>query len=404
VFPQSGRYTVNVTYEDNEGTTGWLTHDVVVVEGNTAAGTRNGTTDVTDGATSPLGPAILAPENGSTLADRQTLVVARIAGLEDPALVLANGLRVPFDGLEDVERPAPGDDEVLIEVHAAGVNAADWHILRADPPLVRLMGFGLLKPKNEILGADVAGRVEAVGGDVTRFSPGDEVFGDLSARGHGAFAEYVCAREDAVATKPSTLTFEEAAAVPLAAVTALQGLRDEGEIGEGQNVLIVGASGGVGTFAVQIAKSFGAEVTGVCSTSKLDLVRSIGADHVVDYTQEDFAEGRYDLILDAGAYRSIFDCRRALEPDGTYVQVGGSTGRLFEAMLLGPLLSAVDGRTMGNMMATPDRDDLLEISGLVEAGEVTPAIDRRYPLEEVPEAIRYLEDGRARGKVVVVVT
>ncbi|HKJ58638.1 MAG TPA: NAD(P)-dependent alcohol dehydrogenase [Halobacteriales archaeon] len=305
--------------------------------------------------------------------------------------------------LEEVERPAPEDDEVLIEVHAAGVNAADWHLLRADPPLVRLMGFGLFKPKNEILGADVAGRVEAIGSDVTHFSPGDEVFGDLSACGHGGFAEYVCAPEDALATKPSNLSFEEAAAVPLAAVTALQGLRDEGGIQAGQKVLIVGASGGVGTFAVQIAKAFGAEVTGVCSTSKVDLVRSIGADHVLDYTQEDFAEGRYDLILDAGAHRSIFDCRRALEPDGTYVQVGGSTGRLFEAMLVGPLLSAIDGRTMGNMMAKPDRDDLLAICELVEAGEVTPAIDRRYPLAEVPEAIRYVEDGRARGTVVVTV-
>ena len=303
--------------------------------------------------------------------------------------------------LEEVERPAPEDDEVLIEVHAAGVNAADWHLLRADPPLVRLMGFGLLRPKNEILGADVAGLVEAIGSDVTHFSPGDEVFGDLSACGHGGFAEYVCAPEDALATKPSNLSFEEAAAVPLAAVTALQGLRDEGGIQAGQKVLIVGASGGVGTFAVQIAKAFGAEVTGVCSTSKVDLVRSIGADHVLDYTQEDFAEGRYDLILDAGAHRSIFDCRRALEPDGTYVQVGGSTGRLFEAMLVGPLLSAIDGRTMGNMMTKPDRDDLLAICELVEAGEVTPAIDRRYPLAEVPEAIRYVEDGRARGKVVV---
>lgn len=305
--------------------------------------------------------------------------------------------------LEDVERPTPGDDEVLIEVHAAGVNAADWHILRADPPLVRLMGFGLLKPKNEILGADVAGRVTGAGRDVTRFSPGDAVYGDLSASGHGAFAEYVCAPEDALAPKPDGLTFEEAAAVPLAAVTALQGLRDEGGIREGQEVLVVGASGGVGSFAVQIARSFGAEVTGVCSTSKVDFVRSLGADHVIDYTRDDFAEGRYDLILDAGAYRSIFDCRRALRPDGTYVQVGGATRRLFEAMLVGPLLSMIDGRTMGNMMAEPDRGDLLAVSELVESGDVTPAIDRRYPLAEVPEAIRYVEDGRARGKVVVTV-
>lgn len=307
--------------------------------------------------------------------------------------------------LEDVERPAPGDDEVLIEVHAAGVNAADWHLLRADPPLVRLMGFGLLRPKDVIPGADVAGRVDAVGRDVTLFEPGDPVYGDLSASGHGAFAEYVCAPEDELAPKPSRLTFEEAAAVPLAAVTALQGLRDEGGIEAGQTVLITGASGGVGTFAVQIAKSHGAEVTGVCSAEKADLVRSVGADHVIDYSREDFAGGgrRYDLILDAGGYRSIRDCRRALRPDGTYVFVGGANRRLFEAMLLGPVLSAVDGRTMRSLMAEPDRDDLLAVGELIEAGEVTPAIDRRFPLEAVPEAIRYLESGQARGKVVVTV-
>jgi len=306
--------------------------------------------------------------------------------------------------LEEVELPVPEADEVLIEVQAAGVNAADWHLLRADPPFVRLMGFGLLRPNDEIPGADVAGRVEAVGRDVTEFEPGDEVFGDLSACGHGAFAEYVCAPEDALVSKPADLTFEEAAAVPLAAVTALQALR-EGGIQEGQKVLVVGASGGVGTYAVQIAKAYGAEVTGVCSTGKVDLVRSLGADHVVDYSREDFAEGgqRYDLILDAGAYRSILDCRRALEPDGTYVQVGGATARLFEAMLVGPLLSMTDGRTLGNVIAEPNREDLLAVCDLVEAGDVTPAIDRRYPLAEVPEAIRYVEDGRARGKVVVTV-
>lgn len=307
--------------------------------------------------------------------------------------------------LEEVERPAPGEDEVLIEVHAAGLNAADWHLLRADPPLVRLMGFGLLRPKNRILGADVAGRVVAVGESVTLFEPGDEVFGDLSACGFGTFAEYVCAHEDALARKPSNLTLEEAAAVPLAGITALQGLR-KGRIRRGQRVLITGASGGVGTFAVQIAKSIGAEVTGVCSTGKVDLVRSIGADRVVDYAREDYAteEGRFDLILDAGGYRSIFDNRRALGPDGTYVFVGGSTARLFQAMLLGPLLSAIDDRTMGNLMAEPNRDDLIELGDLVESDEVTPVVDRRFPLEAVPDAIRYLEGGNARGKVVVSVT
>ena len=306
---------------------------------------------------------------------------------------------------EEVDTPTPEDDDVLIRVHAAALNAADWHLLRADPPLVRLMGFGLFRPSDEIPGADVAGRVEAVGSGVTGFEPGDAVFGDLSACGRGSFAEYVCAPETALAPKPASLSFADAAAVPMAGVTALQGLRDEGGIRQGQRVLITGASGGVGTFAVQIAKAFGADVTGVCSTGKVDLVRSIGADHVVDYTREDFTENReeYDLILDAGAYRSILDCRRALRPDGTYVLVGGSTRRLVEAMLVGPVLSAIDGRTMGNLLAHPDREDLLTIGELVEAGDVTPVIDRRFPLAEVPEAIRYLEGGHARGKVVVAV-
>lgn len=303
---------------------------------------------------------------------------------------------------EDVNEPTPEDDEVLVEIRAASVNAADWHLLRADPPLVRL-SFGLLKPNNEILGADVAGRIEAVGDDVTQLQPGDEVFGDLFDCGLGAFAEYVCAPEDALAPMPSSLTFEEAASVPLAGVTALQGLRDEGGLQKGQRVLITGASGGVGTFAVQIARSFGADVTGVCSTEKVELVRSIGADRVIDYTREDFLndDQRYDLMFDAGAYRSILDGRRALKPDGTYVFIGGSNARLFEAMLAGPLLSMIDDRTIGNLMATPDRDDLLELSDLIDAGEVTPAIDRRFPLAEVLDAIRYLEAGNARGKVVI---
>lgn len=306
--------------------------------------------------------------------------------------------------LEEVERPTPEDGEVLIEVRAASVNAADWHLLRADPPLVRLMGFGLLRPKNQILGGDVAGRVQTVGENVTLFEPGDEVFGDLSACGFGAFAEYVRAPEDALAHKPSNLTFEEAAAVPLAGITALQGLR-KGGIQRGQRVLVTGASGGVGTFAVQIARSFGAEVTGVCSSGKVDLVRSLGVDDVVDYEREDFtdAEGRYDLILDAGGYRSIRDSRRALRPDGSHVFVGGSTARLFEAMLLGPLLSIGDGPTTFSLMAEPNREDLLELRELVESGDVTPVVDERFPLAEVPEAIRYLEDGHARGKVVVTV-
>ena len=335
---------------------------------------------------SAAGSVETRPEAG----DRMKAIVAREYGPPDV-------LR-----LEGVRKPTPGDGEVLIEVRAAGLNAADWHLLRADPPLVRLMGFGLLRPKDEIPGSDVAGRVEAVGRNVTRFSPGDEVFGDLSASGHGAFAGYVAAPADALVSMPPNLTFEEAAAVPLAAVTAIQALR-KGEIQRGQRVLITGASGGVGTFAVQIAKSYGAEVTGVCSTGKVDLVRSIGADHVVDYTVEDFAErvGRYDVILDAGGYRSIVECRRALRPDGRYVFVGGSTRRLLEAMLVGPLLSLVDGRTFGSLMAAPNREDLAAVAELVQASDVTPVVDREFPLAEVPDAIRYLEGGHARGKVVV---
>lgn len=250
--------------------------------------------------------------------------------------------------LKQVEKPAPGDHEVLIKVHAASVNAADWHIVRADPFLARF-ATGLLKPKHTIPGADVAGRIEAVGKSVTQFRPGDEVFGDLSACGWGAFAEYVCAHENALVLKPATVPFEQAAAVSLAAVTALQGLRDKGQIKAGQKVLINGASGGVGTFAVQIAKAFGAEVTGVCSSSKMEMVRALGADHVVDYTQEDFTRSgqHYDLILAANGNRSLFDYRRALSPRGSYVTTGGSMTQLFQAMLLGPLMSMAGGNEDG---------------------------------------------------------
>ncbi len=307
--------------------------------------------------------------------------------------------------LEEVREPTPKDDEVLVKVHAASVNAADWHLLRADPFLVRLMGLGFLKPKNTILGADIAGQVESVGGNVTRFQPDDEVFGDLSGCGFGGFAEYVCASEDALALKPANMPFEEAAAAPLAAVTALQGLRDKGQIQPGQKVLINGASGGVGTYAVQIAKSFGTEVTGVCSTKKLDMVRSIGADQVIDYTQEDFTRNgqRYDLILAANGYHPISDYKRALSPKGTYVMVGGSTAQMFQAMLLGPVMSMTGSKKMGNSMAKTTKEDLAILKGLLEAGKVVPVIDRRYPLREVAEAIRYIEEGHARGKVIITV-
>jgi NADPH:quinone reductase-like Zn-dependent oxidoreductase len=306
--------------------------------------------------------------------------------------------------LKEVAKPTPKDDEVLIKVHAASVNAGDLHLLRADPFLVRL-DSGLLKPKNEILGADIAGRVEAVGSNVKQFKPGDEVFGDISGCSRGGFAEYVCARENALVLKPANLSFEEAAAVPVAAVTALQGLRDKGQIQPKQRVLINGASGGVGTFAVQIAKSFGAEVTGVCSTGKLDMVRSLGADHVIDYTQEDSTQNgqHYDLILAANGNRSISEYKRALGSEGIYVMTGGSMTQYFQAMLLGPWISMTGSKKMGNLLARPNQKDLAFMKELLEAGKVVPVIDRCYPLSEVPEALRYLEEGHARGKVVITV-
>jgi NADPH:quinone reductase-like Zn-dependent oxidoreductase len=306
--------------------------------------------------------------------------------------------------LEEIEKPVPKDDEVLVKVHATSVNAADWHILRADPFMVRL-SFGFLKPKYRILGADAAGRVEAVGRNAKQFQPGDEVFGDISACGWGAFAEYVCAREDAFVPKPTNVTFEEAAAVPFAGVTALQALRDKGHIQPGQKVLIDGASGGVGTFAVQIAKSFGAEVTAACSTRNLEMVRSIGADRVIDYTREDFTrnERRYDLIFAANGYHSIFEYRRVLSPKGIYVMTGGSGAQMFQAMLLGPWISMAGGKKMGAMLQKPNQKDLFVMKELLETGKVVPVIDRRYPLNEVAEAIRYLEKGHAKGKVVITV-
>jgi NADPH:quinone reductase-like Zn-dependent oxidoreductase len=261
--------------------------------------------------------------------------------------------------LEEVQKPTPKDDEVLVKVHAASANAADWHLMRADPFLVRVMGFGLLRPKNGLLGADISGRIEAVGRNVTQFQPGDEVFGNLFGRGLGGFAEYACATEDALASKPANVSFEEAAAVPLAAVTALQGLRHKGQVQPGQKVLINGASGGVGTFAVQIAKTFGAEVTGVCSTAKLDMVRSIGADHVIDYTKEDFTRNgqHYDLILAANGYHPISNYKRALSPNGTYVMTGGSGAQMLQAMTLGPIMSITGSKTMGYLSMKHNKED-----------------------------------------------
>ncbi len=302
--------------------------------------------------------------------------------------------------LEEIPMPALGDDGVLVKIEAASVNAGDWHVMRADPFFLRFLGFGLFAPKYRVPGADVAGRVEAVGKNVTRFRPGDEVFGDLSAHGWGGFAEYVCTSEEALAPKPSNVSFEEAAAVPLAAVAALQALRDCGGARAGQRVLVNGASGGVGTFAVQIAKALDAEVTGVCSAGNLDLVRSLGADHVVDYTRVDVTRsGReYDLVLDAAAYRSISDYRRVLREGGTYVLVGGTTGAFLRVALLG---SWSGSKAMKVHASRPNAADLVTLTNLIEEGRVRPVIDRRYPLSGVPEAIRYLESRRARGKVVV---
>jgi NADPH:quinone reductase-like Zn-dependent oxidoreductase len=306
--------------------------------------------------------------------------------------------------LKEVARPTPGDNEVLVEVHAASVNDWDWGLLRGKPFVNRLAVSGLLTPKIKILGGDIAGRVEAVGRNVKQFEPGDEVFGDLSGCGFGAFAEYVCAREDSLALKPASMTFQQAAAMPQAAVLALQGLRDKGQVQPGQKVLINGGGGGAGTFAVQIAKSFGAEVTGVDSTRKLDTMLSIGADHVIDYTQEDFTRSgqRYDWILDFSGYHSIVDYNRALNPSGIYIMVGGSAATFLQILFLGPLFSRSNNKKMGLLMHKPNKG-LDSMNELFEAGRVQPVIDKCYPLSEVSEALRYFGEGQARGKVVITV-
>ncbi|WP_415407959.1 NAD(P)-dependent alcohol dehydrogenase [Sulfurovum sp. CS9] len=306
--------------------------------------------------------------------------------------------------LEEVEKPTPKDDEVLVKVHAASINDWDWQLLQGIPFVNRLMA-GLLKPtKIRILGCDIAGRVEAVGKNVKQFRADDEVFGDLSGCGFGGFAEYVCARENTLALKLEVMTFEDAAAIPQAGLLALQGLRVKGEIKPGQKILINGASGGAGTFAVQIAKSFGAEVTGVCSTKKMDFVRSVGADHVIDYTQEDFTKNgqHYDLILDMQAHHSIFDCKRALTPKGVYVFIGGTDARAFQAIFLGPLISMIGNKKMGLLLHKPNKG-LAFMKELLEAGKVVPLIDRCYPLSEAAEAMRYFGEGHKKGKVVIIV-
>jgi 2-desacetyl-2-hydroxyethyl bacteriochlorophyllide A dehydrogenase len=305
--------------------------------------------------------------------------------------------------LQEVDKPAVADNGVLVRVRAASVDAGNRHLMRGTPFLIRFIFGGILKPKIEILGTAVAGTVEVVGKDVTQFQPGDEVFGDLSECGFGGFAEYVCATEAALALKPTNISFEEAAAIPVSALAALQGLRDCGQIQSGQKVLVHGASGGVGSFAVQIAKAFGAEVTAVCSPSKMDMVRSLGADRAIDYTQTDFTQNgqRYDLILDAAAYRSVFDYLPALTPDGTYVLVGGSIARFFQVMWLGSWISKIGRRQVKSLASKPDRADLKTLKELVEAGKIAPFIDRRYTLSEVPAAIRYLEQRQVRGKIAI---
>ncbi|MBN2499721.1 MAG: NAD(P)-dependent alcohol dehydrogenase [Anaerolineales bacterium] len=301
--------------------------------------------------------------------------------------------------LKDLETPTPKDDEVLIKIHAASVNAYDWHFLTADIFLIRFMGGGLLKPKNTRLGADMAGRIEAVGKNVKEFQPGDEVFGMVN----GSFAEYVCAPENVLALKPVHTSFNETAAIPMAAITALQGLRDEGQIRAGQKVLINGASGGVGTFAVQIAKSFDTEVTAVCSTRNLEQAHSIGAEHVIDYTKEDFTKNgqQYDLVFAANGYHSLSAYKRALTPKGIYVMAGGSMAQIFQSMLLGSMMTENGGRKMTGVSAKRNQNDLIFIKELFEAGKVKSVIDRQYPLSETAEALRYLGAGHARGKVVI---
>ncbi len=305
--------------------------------------------------------------------------------------------------LRDVEKPAPRDNEVLVSVRAASVNAYDWHCMTADMFPVRLMGGGLLKPKFSILGADIAGRVEAVGSNVTQFQPGDEVYGDI---GHGGYAEYVCAPEKRLARKPANLSFEQAAAVPMAALTALQGLRDEGHIQPGQQVLIQGASGGVGTFAVQIAHAFGAHVTAVCSPRNIEQARTLGAERVIDYTREDFTqcEDRYDLILAANGYHPLAAYKRVLTSRGIYVMAGGTLAQALQGMILGSSMSEKGGRKMCGVSGRMDQKDLGSVGELIEAGKIRPVIDRCYPFSQTAEALRYLGAGHARGKVVVTVT
>ena len=302
--------------------------------------------------------------------------------------------------VEEVPKPVPTDDEVLIKVHAVSINGSDWEGLTGKPLYARL--GGLRNPGKKTLGSDIAGRVEMVGKNIQEFQPGDDVFGEMPSY-RGGFAEYVCVPEEALIKKPAGLTFEVAAAIPQGAVIALQGIRDKGQVQPGQKVLINGAGGSAGTFAVQLAKSYGAEVTGVDNTGKMEFLRSLGADHVIDYTRQDFAKARnqYDLILDVIAHRSVFACARALKPGGSYFFVGGSVGVLFQILLLGPWIRRATGKNVRLLVVQRNRKDLMFVTELCETRKIIPVIDRRYPLSEVPEALRYVGAGLAKGKVVI---
>jgi NADPH:quinone reductase-like Zn-dependent oxidoreductase len=306
--------------------------------------------------------------------------------------------------LVEVEKPIPDDNQILVKIHAASLNYGNLVLLKGEPFLARF-AFGLFKPKYPIPGGDISGRIEAVGKNVKQFQPGQEVFGDLSRCGWGGFAEYVCVPEDAIALKPANISLEEAASVPMAGVTALQGLRDKGKIQPGQKVLINGASGGVGTFAVQIAKSFGAEVTGVCSTRNIDILQSIGADHVIDYSKDDFTKKgqKYDLILAVNGHHRITDLKRCLNPDGIFVHVGGSGAQLFQTMTLGPWISATGRKKMTSLLQRQNHHDLVYMKELLENGKIRPVIDQRFTLSDIQEAFSYFEQGHAQGKVVITI-
>ena len=305
---------------------------------------------------------------------------------------------------KEVEKPVPNENQVLVRIQAASINKSNLILLKGEPFLARF-AFGLRKPKFPIPGGDIAGTVEEVGKNVTQFQPGDEVYGELSGFGWGGFAEYAAVPEEAIAPKPSNLSFEEAAAVPMAALTAFQALRDKGKIQENQKVLIYGASGGVGTFAVQFAKAFGAEVTAVCSTRNVEIAESIGADHVIDYKKKDFSQiiEQYDLIIGANGMQPIKLYIRALSPNGRFVHVGGSESQLFQAMLRGPWISMTSNKKVGSFLQRPNQKDLILIKEIIEAGEVTPVIDRHFQFDEIPEAFRYFWEGHAKGKVVITI-